>query len=90
MNNRRVWIEGETRAENYLKKSGYKIIDKNYKIGGSEIDIIVKLPKNIQKKQLILEFKDFIRTNNLDKREFKFHKNILKNNIKNLNDIQIF
>ena len=59
MNNKKVWIDGETKAENYLKKLGYKILEKNCKIGGSEIDIVSKLPKKPQKVKLIKEFKEF-------------------------------
>ncbi len=34
-------VDGENRAVEYLKKKGYKIIDRNFRIRGGEIDIIV-------------------------------------------------
>lgn len=34
--------QGETLACNYLKKQGYKIIERNFRIRGGEIDIIAQ------------------------------------------------
>ena len=50
MNNIKVWVQGEVVAERFLKDKGYKIIDKNCKICGSEIDIVSILSKKHQKK----------------------------------------
>lgn len=33
-------VEGENRAADYLIKKGYKVIDRNFRIRGGEIDII--------------------------------------------------
>lgn len=33
---------GETLAVNYLKKLGYKILERNYRIRGGEIDIVAR------------------------------------------------
>jgi putative endonuclease len=40
MNKRLVGIYGEDLAAKYLKKVGYKIIERNFRIRGGEIDII--------------------------------------------------
>lgn len=40
MNNIPLGIYGEDLAAVYLKKSGYKIIERNFRIRGGEIDII--------------------------------------------------
>ena len=42
MNNVKKWAEGETLAQNYLKKCGYEILATNYKNVLGEIDIIAK------------------------------------------------
>ncbi len=34
--------DAETIAAKYLKKAGYKILEKNYRSGGGEIDLIAK------------------------------------------------
>ena len=34
-------VKGELEARKYLKKRGYRIVENNCRIGGSEIDIIV-------------------------------------------------
>lgn len=57
MFNKKVWIDGETRAQKYLKKLGYKIIGTNMKVAGVEIDIIVLCPKRLLKKELELEYR---------------------------------
>lgn len=57
MFNKRVWIDGETRAQKYLKKLGYKIIGTNMKVAGVEIDIIALCPKRLLKKELELEYR---------------------------------
>lgn len=40
MNNRKSGIEGENLAVEYLKKQGYKILERNFKTKVGEIDIV--------------------------------------------------
>lgn len=40
--NKRLGREGETQARRYLKRKGWKIVEKNYKTPFGEIDIIAK------------------------------------------------
>ena len=87
MNNIKTWVEGEVKAAEYLKKIGYKIIDKNCKICGSEIDIVAILSKKEQKILLINEFKS---RKFEDKKQELFHKNSLKREIKSLKDKLVF
>lgn len=42
MHNRRLGLKGEAAARKYLKKQGYKILEKNYKTKFGEIDIIAE------------------------------------------------
>ena len=42
MNNRQSGIEGETIAVEYLKKKGYKILERNFSAKTGEIDIIAQ------------------------------------------------
>lgn len=42
MNNRRAGIEGENIAAEYLKKSGYKILERNFNTKVGEIDIVAQ------------------------------------------------
>ncbi|MBD5085966.1 MAG: YraN family protein [Clostridiales bacterium] len=42
MNTRKVGIEGESVAVEYLKKSGYKILERNFSNRTGEIDIIAQ------------------------------------------------
>lgn len=42
LHNRKLGKEGEKIARSYLKKSGWKILEKNYKTPFGEIDIIAK------------------------------------------------
>jgi len=91
MLNKKIWIDGEVRAAEFLKKKGYKIIDKNCKIGGSEIDIVAVLPVKVQKNELIEEFRYKVKHKKFsDKYEQKFSKTVLKNNLKTLKDIIVF
>lgn len=91
MFNKTVWVHGETIAENFLKNKGYKIIDKNCKIGGSELDIVAILPKKQQKTDLITNFKQQLKDDEFkDKYEKKFNKIKLLNQIKVLKDIIVF
>jgi len=87
MNNIKVWVQGEVVAERFLKDKGYKIIDKNCKICGSEIDIVSILSKKQQKNELIKNFrcKEFN-----TKQEKKFYKTVLNGQIKMLEDIIVF
>jgi putative endonuclease len=39
--------KGESIAVSFLKKNGYEIIEKNYKVSGVEIDIIAKMGNTI-------------------------------------------
>ena len=43
----RIGAEGEEAACNYLKKRGYTIRDRNYRLGNIEIDVIAEDKKNI-------------------------------------------
>ena len=40
MIDKKVWIEGETLAQKFLKNAGYKILETNFKNKVGEIDII--------------------------------------------------
>ena len=42
MHNKRLGAQGEKAARGYLKRSGWKILEKNYKNPFGEIDIIAK------------------------------------------------
>ncbi len=42
MNKKTIGDKGENIAENYLKKKGYKIIERNFKTRSLEIDIITE------------------------------------------------
>ncbi len=42
MNTRKIGTAGETLAEKYLKKQGYKILQKNFVAPHGEIDIVAK------------------------------------------------
>jgi putative endonuclease len=42
MNRRSKGTEGEHLAEQYLKEKGYSIVEKNFRFGRGEIDIIAK------------------------------------------------
>lgn len=87
MNNIKTWIVGETQAADFLKKQGYKIIDKNCKICGSEIDIVAILPKSAQKRQIIQGFKKRKFENNKEKR---FFKKAIISELKELKDMWVF
>lgn len=52
MNNIGYGVLGEKEAEKFLKKKKYKIIAKNCKFAGSELDIVAILPKNTQKNEI--------------------------------------
>ena len=43
VNNARILLgkEGERVAERYLKKKGYKLVERNYRCAGGELDLIV-------------------------------------------------
>ena len=64
MNNIKTWKEGEFLAQKYLRAKKYKILSKNFKIAGSEIDIIAKLPKKYEIKAQKLKFKQNLLTKN--------------------------
>ncbi|MBQ9789995.1 MAG: YraN family protein [Clostridia bacterium] len=87
MNDVRTWILGEEQAVSFLKKKGFKIVEKNCKIGGSEIDIVAILPKSVQKRQIIGNFKERKFDSLSDKRFF--HKAIISE-IKELQDMWVF
>lgn len=87
MNNVREWLIGEYKAEKYLKSLGYKILDKNCKIAGSEIDIVAIYPKKLQKNDLNNDFKN----KTFDDYKTKhFYKKVLRNNIQSLEDVIVF
>ena len=87
MNNIKTWIVGEEKATEYLLDNGYKIVDKNCKIGGSELDIVAILPKNQQKKELLIDFKN---RKSSDKVLLKMQKTAVNAEIKELNDVLVF
>ena len=58
MNNIGYGALGEALAEKYLKKKKYKIIAKNCKFAGSELDIVAIFPKNAQKSEIKQKFKN--------------------------------
>ncbi len=43
-NNKRIELgrEGEREAERYLKKKGYRILERNFRIKGGELDIVAE------------------------------------------------
>ena len=57
MNNKKVWITGETFAQKYLTKLGYKIIGTNVKGANAEIDIVAICPQKVLIKELTHEYK---------------------------------
>lgn len=57
MNKTGIGAYGEYLAEKYLKKQGYKIVAKNCKFAGCELDIVCILPKKVQKKQIKNKYK---------------------------------
>ena len=58
MNNLGKGALGEILAEKYLIKNGYKILAKNAKFAGCELDIVALLPAKIQKKNLKTDYKE--------------------------------
>jgi len=46
-------IKAEQLATQYLKSNGYEILERNFRFGKAEIDIIAKTPKNL----IIIEVK---------------------------------
>ena len=58
MNNLGKSALGEALAEKYLIKNGYKILAKNAKFAGCELDIIAELPTKVQKKNLKQDYKE--------------------------------
>lgn len=58
MNNLGGGALGEVLAEKYLIKNGYKILAKNAKFAGCELDIVAVLPKKVQKKKLKIDYKE--------------------------------
>jgi putative endonuclease len=60
MNNKEIGDFGENVACNYLIKNGYKILERNYRVGFDEIDIIAK---NKDKTLLFIEVKTIMQKN---------------------------
>lgn len=58
MNNLGKGALGEFLAEKYLVKNGYKILAKNAKFAGCELDIVAELPAKVQKKNLKIDYKE--------------------------------
>jgi len=56
MNNVKLWIEGEEKACEYLRKRGYRILERNYKNRYGELDIIAQ-PKHNADVIVIVEVK---------------------------------
>lgn len=60
MNKTGIGAYGEYLAEKFFKKNGYKIVAKNCKFAGCELDIVCILPKKVQKKQIKHKYKNGI------------------------------
>ena len=58
MNNIGKGALGEYLAEQYLKKQGYKILSRNCKFYGAELDIVALYPVKVQKKHIKREYKE--------------------------------
>ena len=80
MNNIGYGALGEKEAEKYLKKKKYKIVAKNCKFAGCELDIVAILPKKAQKSIIKQKYKSG---------EFKT-KSAYEYLIKTLEDILVF
>lgn len=70
---------GEEKAKAYLVKDGYKFVESNYKVKGSEIDLIFIEPVKQQIKELD---KDIL--------EGKINKDLRSGLIKNMQNILVF
>ena len=82
MINIETWKKGEYKAEKFLVDNGYKILDKNCKVAGVEIDIIAKEFKKLKKLNLINDFKTkYKKGKSYNKEDFKFDKKILLSHI---------
>lgn len=57
MNRQGYGATGEYLAEKHLIKNGYKILAKNCKFLGAELDIVAKLTKKVQAKKLMADYK---------------------------------
>lgn len=57
MNNQYCGSLGEKMAEKYLIKNGYKILAKNCKFVGAELDIVAMLTKKTQVKKIKADYK---------------------------------
>lgn len=79
MFNFNTWKNGESLAQKYLIKLGYKILDTNAKLAGAEVDIVALMPAKLQKKEL---------KNLLKKGEIT--KEVYVSQSKNLSDILVF
>ena len=80
MNNLGYGALGEKKAEFYLRKNKYKILSKNCKFAGSELDIVAICSKKTQKLQILKRYKNG---------EIK-SKEQLKYLIKSLEEILVF
>lgn len=59
MKNKVIGKKGEERTCDYLKRRGYKILERNYLIRGSEIDIIAKKDDEIHFVEVKTRTQDF-------------------------------
>lgn len=89
MFNENTWKCGESIAQKYMKKLGYKILYTNFSCVGVELDIVAILPKNVQCKQLKNELKNKIKENKNRKNTIKILKNRYKIDKKQLNDLLV-
>ena len=90
MFNAKTWLVGEHDACEYLKKQGYEILEKNCKIGHSELDVVCKLPQIVQKNKIrnaIKDLKSIKKT--MNNSEFVLKKNMLKNELKKVEDVLV-
>ena len=70
MFNSKTWHLGENLAQDYLKKSGYKILLTNDKLAGSEVDIVALLPR----KRIIQNLRGDYKAGRLEKPAFEVSK----------------
>ena len=81
-----TWKDGEKKVQDYMKRSGYKIIYTNFSCVGVELDIVAILPKKVQVKSLKQEYKQKMIS---DKKNRKIYKYSLKSLLKTTGDLLV-